>query len=93
MRRSANAADPVVAVPVTVPVSVVLGHGAGTTLSAPVELVEPTGHGIILHLTVQGQPFKVLTNDRAYLTPGPATVVALPADRLHLFGADGVRFA
>ena len=37
---------------------------------------------------MQGQPFKVLTNDRAYLTPGPATVVALPADRLHLFGAD-----
>ena len=59
--------------------------------AAGVELVEPTGHGIILHLRVQDQPFKVLTNDRRYLVPGATVAVALPADRLHLFSADGNR--
>ena len=52
----------------------------------------PPIQGFIDRLNADGR-FKVLTNDRAYLTPGPATVVALPADRLHLFGADGARFA
>jgi multiple sugar transport system ATP-binding protein len=65
--------------------------GGDGTLPVPVELVEPTGHGIILHLRLQDQPFKVLTTDRDYLAPGETVSVALPAERLHLFGADGAR--
>ena len=59
--------------------------------AAAVELVEPTGHGIILHLRLQDQPFKALTHDRDYLDPGPRVAVGLPAGRLHLFDADGAR--
>ena len=59
-----------------------VGLGVAGGLVAPVEPVEPTGHGIILHLRVQDQPFKVLTNDRRYLTPDATASVVLPADRL-----------
>ena len=55
------------------------------------ELVEATGHGIILNLTLHGAPFNVLTHDRHHLTPtGPITLAFRP-DQLHLFGADGHR--
>ena len=59
--------------------------------AAAVELVEPTGHGIILHLRLQDQPFKALTHDRDYLDPGPRVAVGLPSGRLHLFDAGGAR--
>ena len=56
------------------------------TISAPVDLVEATGHGIVLHLTLQGEPFNVLTHDRAHLTrrarrPHPAAGAAPPLRR------------
>ena len=60
-------------------------------LVAPVELLEPTGHGIILLLRVQDQPFEVLPNDRRYLALGATVPIALAADRLYLFGPDGTR--
>ena len=71
------------------PEHVALGDEA--TLRAPVELVEPTGHGIILHLTVHGQPFRVLTHDRAHLAPSDRLAIALPPRQLHLFDANGDR--
>jgi multiple sugar transport system ATP-binding protein len=61
------------------------------TISAPVELVEATGHGIVLHLTLQGEPFNVLTHDRAHLHPAGPVALTLPQGQLHLFGADGER--
>ena len=64
------------------------GEGA---IDAPVELVEATGHGIILHLTLYGTPFNVLTHDRHHLTPAGPITLAFPPDQLHLFGADGDR--
>ena len=65
--------------------------GGEGDLVAPVDLVESTGHGIILHLRVQDQPFKVLTTDRRNLDPGPTVPLRFAPDRLHLFGADGER--
>jgi len=70
-----------------------VGLDAADGLPATVELVEPTGHGIILHLRVQGQPFKALTSDRRHLAPEPQLKVALPVERLHLFDAQGDRVA
>jgi multiple sugar transport system ATP-binding protein len=58
---------------------------------AVVELVEPTGHGIILHLRFQNESFKVLTTDRRHLQPAATVSLHLPADRLHLFDAEGRR--
>jgi multiple sugar transport system ATP-binding protein len=62
-------------------------------MKAMVELVEPTGFGIILHLALNGVPFKVFTSDRAYLTPGPEVSASFPAHHLHFFDADGNRIA
>ncbi|MCB1369312.1 MAG: sn-glycerol-3-phosphate ABC transporter ATP-binding protein UgpC [Rhodobacteraceae bacterium] len=73
------------------PEHVELGGEGG--LAAAVDLVEPTGHGIILHLRLQDQPFKALTTDRRYLTPQESVRVTMPADRLHLFDANGDRIA
>ncbi|HRO11769.1 ABC transporter ATP-binding protein [Amaricoccus sp.] len=60
-------------------------------LRAPVELVEPTGHGIILHLLLQGRPFRALTHDRGYLAPPPAIGLELPPEEIHLFDEAGDR--
>jgi len=60
-------------------------------LNANVELVEPTGFGIILHLSLHGLPFKIFTLDRAALTSGPTINVSFPAQHLHVFDADGNR--
>ncbi|RDJ06395.1 ABC transporter ATP-binding protein [Rhizobium grahamii] len=60
-------------------------------LNANVELVEPTGFGIILHLSLHGLPFKIFTLDRAALTAGPTVNVSFPAQHLHVFDADGNR--
>ena len=64
--------------------------GAGE-VAAPVDLVEATGHGIILHFTLYGAPFNVLTHDRSHLTPTGPITLAFPADQFHLFSADGDR--
>ncbi len=67
---------------------VIAGQGG---LNADVELVEPTGFGIILHLSLHGLPFKIFTLDRAALTSGPTINVSFPAQHLHVFDADGNR--
>ena len=47
-------------------------------LEAGVELVEPTGFGIILHLSLHGLPFKIFTLDREALSAGPKVRVDFP---------------
>ncbi|WP_186391918.1 MULTISPECIES: ABC transporter ATP-binding protein [unclassified Pannonibacter] len=58
---------------------------------AGVDLVEPTGFGIILHLALHGQAFKAFTLDRSVLTPAAGLRVSFPAEHLHLFDEDGNR--
>jgi multiple sugar transport system ATP-binding protein len=63
----------------------------GTGMSADVELVEPTGFGIILHLSLHGLPFKVFTLNREALSAGPRVTVSFPAVHLHVFDGEGNR--
>jgi len=60
-------------------------------LEARVDLIEPTGFGIIMHVTIHDVPLKIFTLDRAMLDPGPAVRVDLPQERLHLFDGEGKR--
>ncbi|MGP4674378.1 ABC transporter ATP-binding protein [Agrobacterium salinitolerans] len=60
-------------------------------VEATVDLVEPTGLGVILHLTVRGLPFKLFSSDRALLQPGKVLRVGFPQERLHVFDRNGVR--
>ncbi|MGO7420228.1 TOBE domain-containing protein, partial [Rhizobium ruizarguesonis] len=69
----------------------VLMSDGGAGLAADVELVEPTGFGIILHLALHGLPFKIFTLNRDALKAGPKVNVALPAQYLHVFDAEGKR--
>lgn len=62
-------------------------------VEAEVELVEPTGLGIILHLVVHGESFKLFSTDRSLLRSGSSLTVGLPQDRLHVFNQDGVRIS
>ncbi|WP_112603614.1 ABC transporter ATP-binding protein (plasmid) [Rhizobium sp. WW22] len=62
-------------------------------MAAIVELIEPTGFGIILHLSLHGLPFKVFTLDRTALSAGTQVHVAFPAQHLHVFDGDGKRAA
>ncbi|MCJ8521518.1 multiple sugar transport system ATP-binding protein [Pseudorhizobium tarimense] len=72
------------------PEHVVLHH-EGEGMSARVDLIEPTGFGIIVHLQLNGLPIKVFTLDRSALSCGPNIGVTLPAEHLHLFDAQGIR--
>jgi multiple sugar transport system ATP-binding protein len=58
-------------------------------IRANVELIEPTGFGIILHLSLNGLAFKVFTSDRGYLAPGQQVAVGFPERHLHFFDAAG----
>ncbi|AVA25533.1 ABC transporter ATP-binding protein [Rhizobium sp. LEGMi198b] len=60
-------------------------------ISADVELIEPTGFGIILHLSLHGLPFKVFTLNRDVLKAGPTVNVIFPPQHLHVFDSDGKR--
>jgi multiple sugar transport system ATP-binding protein len=60
-------------------------------MKATVDLVEPTGFGIILHLSFGRAGFKAFTNDRRFLTASGSLAVRLPVDRLHFFDAAGNR--
>ncbi|MEJ5018405.1 sn-glycerol-3-phosphate ABC transporter ATP-binding protein UgpC [Ochrobactrum vermis] len=60
-------------------------------LPTHVDLVEPTGFGIILHLSLHGLPFKVFTLDRDALHAEGTVHVSFPAQHLHLFDTDGNR--
>ncbi|NTJ62609.1 sn-glycerol-3-phosphate ABC transporter ATP-binding protein UgpC [Agrobacterium rhizogenes] len=62
-------------------------------MAANVELIEPTGFGIILHLSLHGLPFKVFTLDRTALSAGTQVNVSFPAQHLHVFDEDGKRAA
>ncbi|EGE60104.1 sugar ABC transporter, ATP-binding protein [Rhizobium etli CNPAF512] len=69
----------------------VLMTNDGTGLATDVELVEPTGFGIILHLALHGLPFKIFTLDRDALRAGPKVNVAFPPQYLHVFDGEGQR--
>ncbi len=60
-------------------------------LAADVDLVEPTGFGIILHLSLHGLPFKIFTLDRDALHAQGSIQVSFPAQHLHLFDDEGNR--
>ncbi|MGQ3213057.1 MAG: ABC transporter ATP-binding protein [Shinella sp.] len=60
-------------------------------LEATVDLIEPTGFGIIMHVTIHDIPLKIFTLDRSMLNPGLKVRVNLPLERLHLFGSEGMR--
>ncbi|MBC2884381.1 sn-glycerol-3-phosphate ABC transporter ATP-binding protein UgpC [Ochrobactrum sp. CM-21-5] len=83
-----------------------LDHGARATLgirpehvtieatdgiAANVDLVEPTGFGIILHLSVHGLPFEIFTLDRETLRSEGTIKVSFPPHHLHIFDGDGNR--
>jgi multiple sugar transport system ATP-binding protein len=71
------------------PEHVVLSDTGG--MEATVDLVEPTGFGIILHLSLHGLPFKVFTLNRDALNAGPTVRVEFPSKHLHLFDSAGNR--
>jgi len=60
-------------------------------IAASVDLVEPTGFGIILHLSVHGLPFKIFTLERDALRSEGTIQVSFPPQQLHLFDGDGNR--
>ncbi|MBO9101588.1 MULTISPECIES: ABC transporter ATP-binding protein [Rhizobium] len=68
---------------------VVTRNGSG--ISADVDLIEPTGFGIILHLKLHGLPFKIFTLDRETMSMGPKVSVAFPTQHLHVFDGEGNR--
>jgi multiple sugar transport system ATP-binding protein len=70
------------------PEHVVLG---GDGLEADVDLIEPTGFGIILHLSLHGLPVKVFTLDREVLHASGKVKVDFPPARLHIFDESGRR--
>ncbi len=63
----------------------------GNGIQAGVELIEPTGFGIILHLSLHGLPFKIFTQNREALSAGPQVTVTFPAQHLHVFDDSGKR--
>lgn len=69
---------------------VLAGHGPETLL-ATVDLVEPTGFGIILHLSLGRAGFKAFTNDRSFLTASGTIPVHFPTHALHFFDGEGNR--
>ncbi len=63
----------------------------GSGRRATVELIEPTGFGIILHLSLHGIPFKVFTLDRQALAVTGEITVSFPPEYIHLFDGEGTR--
>jgi multiple sugar transport system ATP-binding protein len=53
--------------------------------------VEPTGLGTIAHITLGGTALKTFSLARPLLTIGASVSMDLPACRLHLYDADGIR--
>jgi multiple sugar transport system ATP-binding protein len=66
-------------------------HVGADGVPAPVDLVEPTGFGTILHLRAFGTDLKAFTLERGVARMGETTRVAVPPERLHLFDAEGTR--
>jgi multiple sugar transport system ATP-binding protein len=67
--------------------------GGGQGAEAPVDLVEPTGFGTILHLRALGADLKAFTLERKTAQVGEITQVTLPPERLHLFDQSGARIS
>jgi multiple sugar transport system ATP-binding protein len=70
------------------PEHLALGSGAIRGLIA---LVEPTGVGTIAHIRLGEQVLKAFNFDRTRLSIGSEIAIDLPASRLHLFDAAGIR--
>jgi len=70
------------------PEHIPVGAAAEPGISAKVELVEPTGFGTILHVRPFGTTLKAFTINRD-ATASDAVTIRLPAERLHLFDAQG----
>jgi multiple sugar transport system ATP-binding protein len=60
-------------------------------LPASIDLIEPTGFGIIVHATLRGVPVKIFTQDRAVMNAGNEIRIVFPRERLHLFDVNGER--
>lgn len=71
------------------PEHVVLEPAADGDIRARIDLIEPTGFGMILHLTLGTVSFKAFTLNRAYLEAGGDIGVRFPAEHSHLFDKDG----
>jgi len=70
------------------PEDIALGEGA---IQGVVDLVEPTGLGTIVHLTLAGRALKAFSLARPPLTIGASIAIGLPAHKLHLFDSNGAR--
>jgi multiple sugar transport system ATP-binding protein len=70
------------------PEHIVLAAGA---IRGAVDLVEPTGIGAIVHVRLGGTVLKAFSLDRLPLSIGGAVAIDLPAAKLHLFDAAGIR--
>jgi len=71
------------------PEHVVLGAEGPDTMKATVDLVEPTGFGIIVHLKLGPVAFKAFTLDRRFLGMHGEVAVRLPVPNLHFFNESG----
>jgi len=70
------------------PEHIVLGAGP---IRGTVDLIEPTGLGTIVHLTLGGTAIKAFSLERQPLSIGGGVQLDLPLSRLHLFDDAGVR--
>jgi len=70
------------------PEHIALGSGS---VEGVVDLVEPTGLGTIVHVTLAGIALKAFSLARPTLTIGASISMDLPVRKLHLFDADGIR--
>ena len=70
------------------PEHIPVGGAAEPGIPGKVELVEPTGFGTILHVRPFGVTLKAFTINRD-ATASDAVTIRLPAERLHLFDAQG----
>jgi multiple sugar transport system ATP-binding protein len=79
--------------PVTVgirPERIVLGAGDGA--DAQIDLVEPTGLGMVIHLVVGGQDLKLFTTERPKVSVGERVRLSIAPEDVRLFDkATGVR--
>ncbi len=61
--------------------------GTEGMVEAGVDLIEPTGFGVIMHLSVHGLPLKVFTLDRSVMTDAATVRLTFPEAHLHIFDA------
>ncbi len=72
------------------PEHLLLGEAAaGSPIRCPVELVEPTGMGTIVHCDFDGVSVKSFVPGVSAIRAGDTVPVRLAGDHLHLFAEDG----